>query len=320
MTAGPEALPDPASTSPPWRPRLTVACAIAVGVGLLAFALHARPGFWPDYVFPWQAARHLLAGRDPYTTLTGGLPAPFEWPLLYPLTTVLAAAPMAALPLPAASAITMAASAGLLAWALTRDGWDPLWLLASAPFVMAVNLGQWSPLVVVAALLPPLGFLAALKPNLGVAIFCWRPDIRIAAGAAAAVLLSLLILPAWPLAWLQAVRTLEGHPLPLLSGGGAGLALLLAAARWRRPEARLLLAMACIPQLLFFADQLPLLLVARTPQERRMLVACSLLAFVAWFLWASLRPAAAYVPAAEWFVLGGLYAPALAVVLRRPNE
>lgn len=317
MSAG--AAPEAAVSgiAPPPGRRLAVAAGIAVVVGLLALALHARAGFWPDYVHPWQGARHLLAGRDPFLALPGGLPAPFEWPLLYPLTTVLAAAPFAALPLPVASALTMALSAGVLAWGLTRDDWDPLWLLASAPFVMAVNLGQWSPLVVAAALLPSLGFLATLKPNLGVAVFCWRPDWRIAAGSAAVLLVSLLILPAWPAEWLRAVRSLEGHPSPVLSGGGAGLVLLVALARWRSADARLLLAMACLPQLLFFADQLPLLLVARTPRERRLLVACGLLAFVAWFLWASWRPAEAYVPAAQWFVLLGLYAPALIVVMRR---
>lgn len=279
--------------------------------------LHSRAGFWTDYVFPWQGARHLLSGRNPYEALPGGLPEPFESPLLYPLPTVLAATPLAVLPLALASAITMAVSAGLLAWGLTRQEWDSLWLLASAPFVMAVNLGQWSPLVVTAGLLPSLGFLATLKPNLGVAVFAWRPDWRIAAGAALAIAGSLLVLPGWPVQWLGAVRSLAGHPVPLLSGGGAGLLLLLALIRWRSAEARLLLAMACVPQLLFFADQLPLLLVARSPVERRVLSACSLLAFVAWFLFSSQRPAQAYVPAAEAFVLLGLYAPALAIVLRR---
>src|SRR3546814_1197379 len=42
----------------------------------------------------------------------------------------------------------------LLAWVLTARGFDRLWLLVSAPFVMAINLGQWSPLVMTAALVP----------------------------------------------------------------------------------------------------------------------------------------------------------------------
>jgi hypothetical protein len=290
-----------------------------VAASLVAFVIHRRSGFYPDYVFPWQAARHLLAGLDPYEVLPGGLEAPFEWPLLYPLTTVLAAVPFAALSLALASSLTMGISAGLMVWALTRDSWDPLWILASAPFVMAVNLGQWSPLVTTAALLPALGFLVTMKPNLGLAVLVWRPDPKVFLGAAIAVLVSLAVLPAWPGEWLNAIRSLEGHPIPFLSGGGAGLVLLLAAARWRTREARLLLAMACVPQLLFFADQLPLLLVARSPLERKVLVITGLVAFVGWFTVASTRPAEAYVPLAEWFVLLGLYAPALAVVLRRPN-
>jgi hypothetical protein len=233
---------------------------------------------------------------------------------------VLAAVPLAALPLPAASAITMAVSTGLLAYVVTARSWEPLWILASAPFVMAVNLGQWSPLVTVAALVPSLGFLAILKPNIGLAAFAWRPDWRMAAGVAVAGILSLVVAPSWPMEWLGAIRGLPGHPVPLLSGYGAGTLLLLAALRWRTAEGRLLLAMSCVPQLLFFADQLPLLLVARSALERKIMVATSLAACVAWYLRASAAPDAAYVPLAEPYVLLGCYLPALVIVLRRSGR
>lgn len=297
--------------------RVVVAAALSIVAGVIAWFLHSRAGFHPDYVFAWQAARHLLAGTDPYAALPGGLPEPFESPLLYPLPTVIAAVPFAPLSLPVASAITMALSAGLLAFALTSRSWEPLWILASAPFVMAVNLGQWSPLVTVAALIPSLGFLAILKPNLGLAAFAWRPDWRMVAGVFAVAAVSVMILPGWPAEWLEAVRTLPGHPVPLLSGHGAGVVLLLAALRWRTAEGRLLLAMSCVPQLLFFADQLPLLLVARTALERKVMVAVSLVACVAWYLRATATPGAAYVPLAEPYVLLGCYLPALVIVLRR---
>lgn len=289
---------------------------IALAAGITAYFLHSRAGFFPDYVFAWRAAGLWLAGSDPYAALPGGLPAPFESPLLYPFPTVLAAVPLAGLPLTVASAFTMAIGAGLLAWALTARGWGGLWMLASAPFVMAVNLGQWSPMVVAGALLPSLGFLVVLKPNLGVAAMAWRPDWRAVAGAAAVIAVSIMLAPGWPAAWLRSVQGLPGHPIPLLSARGGGAILLLALLRWRTPEGRLLIAMACVPQLLFFADQLPLMLVARSDRDRKILVLCSLLAFVAWFARAIATPAMAYVPAAEPFVLLGCYAPALAIVLR----
>lgn len=300
--------------APDWRLRLLVALAVGLAAGLIAFLLHRRPGFWPDYVFPWSAARHLLAGRDPYQALPGGLPEPFESPLLYPLTTVLAAVPTAALSLPAAGAVMIAVSASLLTFSLSRAGWSRLWMLASAPFVVAVNLGQWSPLIAVAALEPALGFLATLKPNLGLAVFAYRPTLKMVVGSAALLLVSVMVLPRWPIEWLHAVRSLPGHPAPILAYRGLGLFLVLAAIRWRTPEGRLLLVSACVPQLLLFADQLPLLLVARTKRELMAMTALSQVAFVIWFAFnGSGTPD---VLAAIPYVLGLIYLPALVIVLR----
>ena len=303
--------------APERRPRLVVACAVGLTAGLIAYFLHRRPGFWPDYVFPWAAARHLLAGRDPYQVLSGGQLEPFQSPLLYPLTTVLAAVPTAPLSLPAAGAVMMAVSAALLTYALSSQSWSRLWMLASAPFVMAINLGQWSPLVVVAALEPTLGFLATFKPNLGLATFAYRPSVRTLVGSAVVLLISIAVLPRWPVEWLHAVRSLPGHPAPILAYHGLGLLLALAAVRWRTPEGRLLLVSACVPQLLLFADQLPLLLVARDKRELMMMTALSQVAFIAWF--ALNGTGTPNVLAAIPYVLGLLYLPALVIVLRH-NE
>jgi hypothetical protein len=135
-------------------------------------------------------------------------------------------------------------------------------------------------------------------------------------GVAAVIAVSLLIQPSWPTSWIRAVQELPGHPIPLLSGHGGGLLLLLALLRWRTGEGRLLIVMSCVPQLLFFADQLPLMLVARSTTERKVLTAASLVAFVLWFLRASATPDQWYVPLAEPYVLLGCYLPALAIVLR----
>jgi hypothetical protein len=304
-------------SAPPIRIRIVVALVIGVVCGLVAFLLHGRRGFWPDFVFPWTAARYLLDGRDPYAALPGGLPEPFETPLLYPLPTVLAVVPFARLSMAAAGGIVMAISSALLSFVLTRGGWHRLWMLASAPFVMAVNLGQWSPLIVVAALHSSLGFLAALKPNIGLAVFAYRPTRAMVIGGIVVLALSLVVLPRWPLEWLHAVRSLPGHPAPLLIARGAGIVLLLAAMRWRTAEARLLLVSACVPQLNFFSDQLPLMLVARTRTELVALTALSQIGFVTWFLFLSKDEA--YVPKAAPYVLAFIFIPALILVLRRPN-
>lgn len=301
---------------PALRQRIVVALAIGIVSGLVAYVLHGRHGFWPDFVFPWAAARHLLAGRDPYLALPGGLAEPFESPLLYPLPTVLAVVPFARFSLAAAGGMMMSISAALLAFVLTRDGWHRLWMLASAPFVMAISLGQWSPLITVAALEPALGALATLKPNIGLAAFAYRPSRRMVVGSAVVVALSLIVSPRWPLEWFHAIRSLPGHPAPILVAHGVGIILLLAALRWRSPEGRLLLVSACVPQLLLFADQLPLLLVARTRGELVTLTACSQIGFLIWF--SMLRDGDLYVLKAAPYVLFFVFVPALAVVLRRP--
>ena len=93
----------------------------------------------------------------------------------------------------------------------------------------------------------------------------------------------------------------------------------MALLRWRRPEARLVAAMACVPQLMYFADQLPLWLVARTRRETMVLSAVSATAWVASLLvniQADRQPAFSSVP----YVLAGVYLPVLVMVLRRPNE
>ena len=304
--------------SPDRRLRLLVALAVGLAVGVIAYLLHRRPGFWPDYVFPWAAARHLLAGRDPYFMLPGGKAEPYQSPLLYPLTSVLAAVPTAPLSLPLAGAITMAASAALLTYVLSRRGWTRLWMLASAPFVMAVNFGQWSPLITVAALEPALGFLATLKPNLGLAAFAYRPSMKTVIGSMAFLLVSIAVLPRWPLEWLRAIKSLPGHPAPILAFHGLGLLLALAALRWRTAEGRLLFVSACVPQLLLFADQLPLLLVARSRRELMAMTALSQVAFITWF---ALNGAGApNVLAAIPYVLVLIYLPALVIVLRRNRE
>ncbi|HEU6450987.1 MAG TPA: hypothetical protein VFT57_06175, partial [Gemmatimonadaceae bacterium] len=173
----------------------------------------------------------------------------------------------------------------------------------------------WSPLIMAVAFMPAAGFLAAMKPNLGLALLSYRPTWRAALGCAAVGLVSFAVLPSWLHDWHANTASLVGHSPPILTPAGA--VVLLALLRWRRPEARLLLAMACVPQLLFFADQLPLFLIPRTRREMNALVLISATTFFVWYLrWGS-NPA--YVLAAAPYVLWGTYLPCVVMVLRRPN-
>jgi hypothetical protein len=130
------------------------------------------------------------------------------------------------------------------------------------------------------------------------------------------LVVSLVVLPRWPVEWWHNLGTLEKHPAPLFTWQGAWL--WLAVLRWRRADARLLLAMAAAPQLLFFADQLPLFLLARTRREGAVMALISLCAYLGWY--ASLNGPDFYVARAAPFVLGGVYLPALILVMRRADE
>lgn len=226
------------------------------------------------------------------------------------------ALPFAALALPMAFTAWSALGTGTLAWALARAG-RPVWpVLLSPSAVLALRVGQWTPWLAAALLVPTLGAVLAAKPTLGAAIFGARPTRRALVGGVLVTAASLAWHPTWPVEWLANLAHVRGHPAPLLTPLGAPV--LLALLRWRRPEARLLVLYAAVPQLLFFADQLPLLLVARRRREALALLVAGWGAAVAWFAtlpaWTSEAPRAA----APW-VLAGVYLPCLLLVLARPN-
>lgn len=305
------------------RPRTSrrweVAVVLGIAAGLFSFIYQTRPSAAPDFIYPWTAARLLLQGVNPYTALPGGLAAPFQAPLLYPLPAIIAAAPFAPLSLPLAVGAFAGISVCLFAYAVTRDNWDGLLLLVSAPLLLAVLLGQWSPILTATALLPIGGFLAVTKPNLGLALTIYRPSRGALLGFAALLGMSLILLPSWPRDWLHSLaldRRSGTHVAPIMTP--FGFVLVLSLLRWRRPEARLLLAMACVPQLLFFYDQLPLLLLAASRLEKYALIVASDIAFLIWM--ALGHDSAAGPRIAEWCVILGIYLPCLVMLLRRPNE
>jgi hypothetical protein len=294
------------------RTRLAAAMTVGMVAAVFTWLCLRRPHFTSDFAYTWNGARVLLAGRNPYDAFPGILPDG----LFYPMPTLLLSATVAWLPQPIAGAILFGLASAALAYTVTRDGLWRLYLFAGAPFLMAANLAQWSPLVMLAAFLPAAGWVATLKPNIGLAVLGYRPSWRAAVSAALALAVGFAVQPSWLVDWLRETRLVESHPAPLRTL--PGLLLLLALLKWRRPEARLLLLMGLVPQLLFFSDQLPLSLVARTRRELVLLGAASQVGFVAFYL--SLRTGDQYVLKAAPFVLASTYLPALLLVLRRPNE
>jgi hypothetical protein len=292
-----------------------VAVIIGLGAAVVAFAMASRPKVTPDLVYYWRAARLFLAGVNPYTVPLNSPQWPRPDPLFYPLPAILLTAPLAALKLPFAAAIFSGFPIGLLAWHRLRTGafWSLL-ALAHPGVVMAVVLGQWSPWLMVAIAWPALGCFLAAKPTLGAACWIGRPSFPAVVSGLAILLLSLIVAPYWPADWLHNLSQVQGHPAPILTALGG--VCVLAAVRWRDPDARLVLAFACVPQLLFFADQAPLVTTAKTKGETVWLVVTGWIAWVWWHQRYYGQPDG-YVPAAVPFVLVGCFWPVVSIILWR---
>jgi len=296
-----------------------IGIAILVGIGAAALSyitLTMYPQFAArDYTYQWRAAHALLAGQNPYYVIRPAGPYPFEEYYFYPLPAALITLPFSWLrPVPS-SAVFVGMTSGILAYAVTRDGFRGLLILAGVPYLSAVVLGQLTPLILAAAFLPAFQWAYAAKPTIAAALFAARPSLRGAALAVMLIVVSLVVLPHWPLDWLHVLRNTPHHRAPVMRP--FGFIILLALLRWRTPEGRLLAVMAVAPQVFYFYDQLPLALVARTGRQLLLLAAAS---WVAWAItWMSCTHKPACVEFGEPWIVPLLYLPALVLVLSRPN-
>jgi hypothetical protein len=211
----------------------------------------------------------------------------------------------------------------ILAFAITTDGFQRLPVLMSLPVLLSLTSVQWAPLVTAAAFAPSFAWGAVCKPNLGIAIFASRPSRRFVIVAGAFLALSLALRPSWPAEWLGSLSTaVPGSKVIPLSVPG-GVLLLLAAARWRRSEARLLCVLACLPQTMLGYDQLVLAAICTTFREALVMGLWSygvpLCTYLALREHMPASDAGSYQLLARMFVWG-YYLPALALVVRRPNR
>jgi hypothetical protein len=288
--------------------------AIAFAAAAVACTMARRPLVVQDFAFYFRAVQLWSHGVDPYAMHPLTPAWPLASPLYYPLPALMLLWPLHALSEPIASAIFVGLPSGLLAWRLTARGtlW-PLLALATPSYAMAVCVGQWTPWLLLAMLSPVAGVTYAAKPTLGLACFIARPSRAAFFGALGAGTLSLLLWPRWPLEWLGNLATVVGHPAPLWSVTGIVVALILLT-RWREPRVRLVVAMAAVPQLLFFADQVPLSLVAESKREAVFVTVVGWLAAAVWYV--RYYHTDDFVRPAAFYVLLGCYLPAVLVALR----
>ena len=302
------------------KQRLLVA--VVLGCATAAYTAVLVPMFWPDlrpdFGIVWFGARAFFEGRNPYELVGPGREYEWDYLLLYPLTSMIAVAPLAQLPLRLAAALFAGVGAGLLAWVLTRDTVrNPQLLVFASPAMMsALQNVQWSPLLIAASTLSPAAWLLACKPTIGAALLVWRPSWKSMLIAAAFALLTVAIAPWWPADWLATLPS-TAHMKPLILRPG-GFLLLLAAFKWRRPEARLLLALACIPQTPVIYEAVPLFLIVQGLNEGVVLLVLTSIV-------STLSQARIAAPEPEWLDWNAvlfvwlLYLPCLVMVLRRPN-
>ena len=309
--------------SPPVRARALAAIAIAGACGALVYA-HAlkQPGWRGDTDQVWFAARMLLDGRNPYVEVGPGRPFDMRFGLYYPLPAVVAFTPLALLPVRAARALFVALSTGVLAFAVSREGWWRLSIFLSGSMLMALMSAQWSPLLTAALFFPALGAFFVAKPNVGLALATYYHTgkaVRTALwGTLALVVVSLIVQPGWPRDWLEAVRTAQHFVPPVRHLGGP--LILLALLRWRRPEARMLVAFACVPHTTLVYEVLPLLLIASNLGESLMLSALTAVVWLIPVVFPELAtPVTARIAITGDLLVPLLYLPCVLLVLRRPN-
>jgi hypothetical protein len=303
--------------------RLAFALAVGIACGLyvLAFGL-ANPDFASDFDQSWGGAAAILHGQNPYDVVGPGKQYPWSWPLYYPLPALLIVAPLGLLPVLAARVVFAGLSGGLLAFAISKEGFARWPLFISISFVTAVELCQWSNLQLAAMLLPALGWVAVAKPNIGVAMAAQsrtdRALLIMLAGSAILIAASFLILPDWPRQWLANVRSAPHFRSPLTRPGG--FLLLLALLRWRRPEARLLTALAVMPQTPGFYDHVLVFSATKTFREALTLSALTLVVFFAIVFMNPERTLSVWGELVGRLTVLLVYLPTVVMILRRPNE
>jgi hypothetical protein len=295
--------------------RLRAAVAVLAGLGggvYSAYLIAHVPGWVPDLDQFWVAARAVRAHQDPYAVVASRLP----YPLYYPGPAIVAALPLSFLPLPLARSVFAGLGTALLAYAVTGRGWWMLWLFLSNTIRETLLSVQWSPYLTAAALLPYVGALLPAKPTVGLAVGAAYPSRRLVLAAGAMLALSLVLVPGWPASWWSLIHHGAAHIRPPVTRP-FGWLLLLALLRWRRPEARLLVFLGCVPQTSALYETLPLFLVA---DSRTQTATLALLSYIPILVVSRQMPTFVEQLAADWpYLFLGAYLPALVLVLRRPN-
>jgi hypothetical protein len=303
-------------TVPPsraWRAKVSLAAGIVAGLFVVALYARQQVGVISDWDPTWVATTALLRGESPYAAIQ--VPPWPNW-LLYPLPALLVTAPFTYIPLPLARGIFAAVGTAAFTYVITRRHRWTLYFLISGAMLWSWAVVQWAPLMIAAVLTPSLSWLLAVKPTMGFALWTAWPNRVAVLGGLLFVGISLLVWPGWVPEWLASVAKTPHEPHLLRPGG---FLLLLGLVRWRRPEGRLLAALSLVPQTTALYETLPLALLCRNRPEAAGFASLTMVAHLLY----QLGPQGPWPVGAEyqwWVLLALVYLPAIALVLRRPNE
>lgn len=251
-----------------------------------------------DFSWTIYLVRDLAAHKNPYDRVTQ----------LYPLPAALFALPLAWLPLPVAGGVFYGASSALMAFGLTRHGYQKLFVFLAYPFWAGTLTAQWTPLLFASALFPLLLPATMAKPQIGFPVALTRLS-KIGIFACAVVLaLSFAVLPRWPWLWIAHFGEYQRF-IPLLVFPGP--LLLLALLRHRDRDAIFLLLAAAMPQRWFY-DTFILWLI---PQTRRQILWTALISWAAG-IWRWYHIPHTFTEVGRVSVIC-MYLPMLAVLLSR---
>ena len=310
----------------PPRARLVVSLVLGLAAGAITVQKNVLSDYPRDFGQVWFAARAVLRGVDPYPLYGLGREYDWPWPLLYPMPAAVAAIPFAPFPMDVATVLFTIIGGACLAWALMEYGYGPAFGFFAASVRYAAEAAQYSPLLAGAFVIAPLSALLIVKPTIGAAIFVARPSWWAVGGAVALALISFAVQPTWIHDWMAAVASnnrawLPDRPYRIPVTYPGGILALLSLLRWRRPEARLVAALACVPQTPAIYETAPLLLVPRTFWEAAALVALSYVQHLSMgALVAEPRGLAEFMDIGGRLIIPLIYLPVTLMILRRPNE
>jgi hypothetical protein len=285
------------------RLRLLIAAVIGLASGIFCWFLLERLHLGAaDFTWAIQAAQDVLARRNPYRS-------PLQ---LYPLTAAWFGLPFVRLRAEVAAGFFYGISSALLAFGLSREGYHRLLVFLAYPYWAAILTAQWTPLIMASAFFPLLLPATLAKPQIGLPVALTHASRRGVLAAGFLGLLTVALMPSWPLLWLRQLGHYQRFvPLLVLPGPLLAAALL----RYWERDALLLLLMAVMPQRWFY-DTLILWLIPKSRREILATVFCSWGAGI----WRWYHLPHSFTEVGRWTVLF-IYLPMLAIVLlRRPNR